>query len=900
MAIAAVSLLVNLMTFPIYSAADARQLEEREIQKKMKPGLDHIKAVFKGDERFMMLAEYYEINHYSPAYALRSSLSILVQVPFFIAAYHFLSKCPELSGVKLGLIDDLMKPDAMLKIGSLSVNILPILMTLINIVSGTIYTRGASLREKVQVYGLAMIFLILLYSSPSGLVFYWTLNNLFSLAKNFIHARGNPRRWVKAIVCLAFVSLCLYMTFFKPRAHIYKKIILYIFTLAVCLACVFSKKLFHFKRQPEEATGAPKTKDHEHIFLLSCIGLCLLIGATIPLSVLGSDPVAFSFLEGYSSPFLTYWPTLAKAAGLFLLWPYFIYRITADKRKPLLSVAAAFIFLSALLNFYAFSSDYGILSDMLVYERDGIFYMGGGTVLLNLLSITLTGILILFLFRKKASKLLASIIMILNISVATHAIVEGAKTQQGYNTALAVLRKNAENVSVEKIDPIFNLSKTGTNVFCIMLDRATGAYLEECFKEDPHLYEQYDGFTFYPNTVSFSYGTVAGSPGLFGGYEYIPPVMNLKEGQPMCKKFEEAISLLPRLFSRNGYSASMTDLPVSNYLDNYYFMDEYPEKIKTFTTIEVYWQNWKKEHGFGSSIQLETDRKRFLPYSIIRACPSPIRSRLYDEGNYLISYYILDKQAVNDRLFFREESFEQTIKNYAVLDYLPLLTQVVEDGDNFVFFTNLLPHSPNYLQVPEYKPVPSITTSSPSKYGQEPHYHVNMASFKLLGKWLDYLKENGAYDNTRIIISADHGCGGGIKEVEGYSHLPTGELTCLLMVKDFTERGRMKVDKTFMTNADVPSIAVKGLIENTINPATGNDITKISLKNPVYGEYTEGGKALRNRKSDKFDVEEETWYSIHDDLFKPENWNKPSSTEVYENTLSKLSEQGVNIKGAAK
>ena len=31
---------------------------------------------------------------------------------------------------------------------------------------------------------MALIFLVLLYSSPAGLVLYWTMNNVFSLVKS--------------------------------------------------------------------------------------------------------------------------------------------------------------------------------------------------------------------------------------------------------------------------------------------------------------------------------------------------------------------------------------------------------------------------------------------------------------------------------------------------------------------------------------------------------------------------------------------------------------------------------------------------------------------------------------------------------------------------------------------
>ena len=85
------SLAINFLVLPLYKRADELQAEEREIQVKMAPHIKHIKRMFKGDERFFMLQEYYYLNHYKPVYALKSSVSLLLQVPFFVAAYNLLS-----------------------------------------------------------------------------------------------------------------------------------------------------------------------------------------------------------------------------------------------------------------------------------------------------------------------------------------------------------------------------------------------------------------------------------------------------------------------------------------------------------------------------------------------------------------------------------------------------------------------------------------------------------------------------------------------------------------------------------------------------------------------------------------------------------------------------------------
>ena len=186
LAIVILSLAINLLVLPLYKKADDLQREEQEISKRLKPRIDQIREAFTGDERFMMLQTYYRQNSYKPYYVLRGSLSLLLQIPFFMAAYNFLSGLGVLQGVSFGPIANLAAPDGILKLGGVTVNLLPVLMTLINIVSGMIYTRGMPLKSKIQLYGMALVFLVLLYDSPAGLVFYWTLNNLFSLGKNIL------------------------------------------------------------------------------------------------------------------------------------------------------------------------------------------------------------------------------------------------------------------------------------------------------------------------------------------------------------------------------------------------------------------------------------------------------------------------------------------------------------------------------------------------------------------------------------------------------------------------------------------------------------------------------------------------------------------------------------------
>ena len=71
-----------------------------------------------------------------------------------------------LKGQSFLFIKDMGAPDRLFAIGSFYVNILPIAMTAINIIAGAIYTKGFATKEKVQIYGMALVFLVLLYNSP--------------------------------------------------------------------------------------------------------------------------------------------------------------------------------------------------------------------------------------------------------------------------------------------------------------------------------------------------------------------------------------------------------------------------------------------------------------------------------------------------------------------------------------------------------------------------------------------------------------------------------------------------------------------------------------------------------------------------------------------------------------
>lgn len=188
------SIVVNIILFPFYHLADKIEKKEKNAQLQMKPKLDEFKSVYKGYELYLYTNNVYRLNDYHPAYALRGLVSLLIQIPFFMGAYAFLSHYTGFEGVSFLFLSDLSKPDGLLVLGGLAINILPFVMTGINLMSGYVYAKDMSKSEKITIIVIAVFFLVVLYNSPSSLLVYWTCNNIFSLFKTIAYAKIDAKK----------------------------------------------------------------------------------------------------------------------------------------------------------------------------------------------------------------------------------------------------------------------------------------------------------------------------------------------------------------------------------------------------------------------------------------------------------------------------------------------------------------------------------------------------------------------------------------------------------------------------------------------------------------------------------------------------------------------------------
>lgn len=172
--IIAFTILIKLAFFPL-SAAGYKSMARIKV---VTPKMQAIREKYKGDPAKMNQAtmELYKTEKINP---LGGCLPILVQMPVFIALYWVLQASAEMRGAPwLGWIQDLTAPDPYF--------ILPILYAISMYITTKLNPAPADpIQAKMMVF-MPLAFSVMFVFFPSGLVLYWVVNNILSIAQQWV------------------------------------------------------------------------------------------------------------------------------------------------------------------------------------------------------------------------------------------------------------------------------------------------------------------------------------------------------------------------------------------------------------------------------------------------------------------------------------------------------------------------------------------------------------------------------------------------------------------------------------------------------------------------------------------------------------------------------------------
>jgi YidC/Oxa1 family membrane protein insertase len=185
-AIVILSLVVYLVLYPL----TLKQMRSMKEMQALQPRLEELRKAYK-DNPQRLNKETMELYRQHKVNPLSGCLPLVLQMPIFIALYQALMRTIALRGANFLWIKDLSEPDRLfilpvsLPILGNEINILPLVMAIGMFIQQKISmantTGSTAEQQRMMMVMMPLMFGLIFYKMPSGLVLYWFINSTFML-----------------------------------------------------------------------------------------------------------------------------------------------------------------------------------------------------------------------------------------------------------------------------------------------------------------------------------------------------------------------------------------------------------------------------------------------------------------------------------------------------------------------------------------------------------------------------------------------------------------------------------------------------------------------------------------------------------------------------------------------
>ncbi len=203
-AIILLTVLIKLAFYPLSASGYRNMAQMRELA----PRLQSLKEKF-GDDRQKMQQAMMELYKKEKINPMGGCLPILVQIPVFISLYWMLLASVEMRHAPFILwIKDLSAPDTLFGhisfLGNMPIGLLPILMGISMIIQTKLNPKPADPVQAKVMMIMPLAFSVFFFFFPAGLVLYWLVNNVLSIAQqarinHLIHAAALAKKKGNAV-----------------------------------------------------------------------------------------------------------------------------------------------------------------------------------------------------------------------------------------------------------------------------------------------------------------------------------------------------------------------------------------------------------------------------------------------------------------------------------------------------------------------------------------------------------------------------------------------------------------------------------------------------------------------------------------------------------------------------
>jgi hypothetical protein len=334
----------------------------------------------------------------------------------------------------------------------------------------------------------------------------------------------------------------------------------------------------------------------------------------------------------------------------------------------------------------------------------------------------------------------------------------------------------------------FSFSKD-KNILVFVLDGFQSGVFWEMINQEPELKKEFEGFTYYPNTTSVFAKTYPSIPLMLTGKVY-------QKQQPITS------------FLDSAYEESL----LSDMVDSGWDVGLYPYVKNTIKFTPSIMNNYLDKV---SLIEKSAEYLQALDLTFFRSIPHFAKVKLFKNRKLVIHddavRYLENKEFfINSKI--KNIRLPKPSKHVGLnfLHNIKTNLKTTSDKPVFRFYHLMMPHAPFVL-------------NRNLEYGNyersfESYKNYSYASIKLMSGYLQELKESGVYDNSKIIILADHG--GGDYSTNNYNPKTSEFLSTaknakpkasgkpIFLLKDFNATEPMKISQKPVSLLDVaPTIA---------------------------------------------------------------------------------------------
>ncbi|WP_165816570.1 sulfatase-like hydrolase/transferase, partial [Helicobacter cinaedi] len=531
---------------------------------------------------------------------------------------------------------------------------------------------------------------------------------------------------------------------------------------------------------------------------------CFIICVFSPYAIYSSDVSQFDISQTYQ--------TLGALFGFFILSSFgLIYFTSFFYKTRLLKLGAWGVSVILCIGLvYTFVLDYNVVTGESYSQLDNFVFKNPHNLsaplakYVDLLVGILACVMILICLRKQSlfkNTLICLLIAFGAVSTLNAAHIATQKMDLSYRNI--PISQEADSHLRDLLPPfhhdLTSFSKDKENVLILLFDAFTGSHLQIIFEQFPELKQEFQGFTYYPNTLSLDGDTIRTAHTILTGHNLSAFANRNLSMQTYTDNITDSLLATYQTFRKYGFKVDSFAMPHIN-------SSHTQENIDIYDGWDNYFAAYSKMMDFDSTLQNLKKHNQpvgeMASMGLFYFAPYIFRTRIYKDfefGNY--SWIFGKKQQIG--------SFINGVKHTSALPLIVRNLNVDSTSKTFKYIHTMHTHYPFALNkdcMPEMDTQSQLPQQYRAFFLNIHHYDNEVCAMKETKILLDFLKDNGIYDNTMIVLVSDH----------SYNDLPTHNMpnqasfgnnpNPLLMIKKLKSNGDLKTDMRLMSNADVYGI----------------------------------------------------------------------------------------------